>query len=578
MMPRATTRRWAFLLWGLLLTAPLASFGGCVAQRRATTSEGMVRREFRHRRALVIGNSAYDHIDRLRNARGDAEAIAARLRSLDFELLDNGPLTNATRAEIEGAARRFIASLRPGDLALFYYSGHGASIQDADGGTKSFILPTDFPDDLRREGDETREQAVARILREKGFELGDGFLSALSRAGVTSVLFFDACRDDGLVAQVRAAQARGGEVRSVRGAARSFSVTRMSGEAHVIFSTSEGQTADDGDGEHSPFAHALLRHLGEELEVSGLFRAVHREVTRATGGRQAPSQRSEGGSELYLAQGYAVVPDDGSGGERTRREGGCPAGMVYMPGGEYLMGSPDGVGEADEHPQHRVRVAGFCIDRTEVSVAAYRRCVEAGVCTAPKSTREWGYCNWEREGAVDHPVNCVDWTKSRTYCTWTGHEGGARRLLWEAEWEYVAGGRHGTTYPWGNAEFDGTRANLCGSECEIGWSSTWRDGFTGTAPVTAFPGGASPEGVLGLSGNVVEWVEDIYVSDGHTQRSPEGLRPAPESSTESGIRRVLRGGSWDNGFVSAARATARTGTVTTDLSHGIGFRCARGAL
>src|SRR4051812_32090546 len=70
----------------------------------------------------------------------------------------------------------------------------------------------------------------------------------------------------------------------------------------------------------------------------------------------------------------------------------CPDGMVHVPSGGFAMGSPDGVGDDEEHPRHEVTVAAFCIDRTEVTVTAYEACVAAKRCSAPH--REISpYCN-----------------------------------------------------------------------------------------------------------------------------------------------------------------------------------------
>ncbi len=54
--------------------------------------------------------------------------------------------------------------------------------------------------------------------------------------------------------------------------------------------------------------------------------------------------------------------------------------MVHIPAGSFFMGSPDGDGGKDEHPQHKVTLPGYCIDKTEVTVAAYATCAAAGSC------------------------------------------------------------------------------------------------------------------------------------------------------------------------------------------------------
>jgi len=228
---------------------------------------------------------------------------------------------------------------------------------------------------------------------------------------------------------------------------------------------------------------------------------------------------------------------------------GCPEGMARIRGGTFQMGSDDG--QPHERPVHGVTLGDFCIDRMEVSVAAYRACVAASACTAPDTyVSTHGqyrvFCNWDRPGAEDHPVNCVDWSQARSFCAWGGN-----RLPGEAEWEYAACGSAGRTYPWGNAAPDSTRANLCGDECvaytrSVGHSFSgiagWRDPFGATAPVTSYESSATPEGVRNLAGNVWEWVEDEYLSDAYAQHTREGhLRPRDASGTSQATElRVLR--------------------------------------
>ena len=184
-----------------------------------------------------------------------------------------------------------------------------------------------------------------------------------------------------------------------------------------------------------------------------------------------------------------------------RREECCPEDMVLIRGGTFQMGSPDGErdSEPDEHPQHAVTLPSFCVDRTEASVASWQACVAGGGCDAAPTTVNWPgvagadhqawdrFCNGRHLDRVTEPINCIDWLQARRYCAWSGHPGGTRRLLREAEWEFAARGTRSRGYPWGNEAPDGTRANLCGEECEAyarssgvsswGKIAHWRDAY-----------------------------------------------------------------------------------------------------
>jgi len=206
--------------------------------------------------------------------------------------------------------------------------------------------------------------------------------------------------------------------------------------------------------------------------------------------------------------------------------------MVYVPADEFLMGSSDADGQAqdDEKPQHTVYLDGYWIDRTEVTNAQYRKCVEAGACREPGCWDEDNY------NAPDQPVVCVSWDGAQAYAAWVGG-----RLPTEAEWEKAARGTDGRIYPWGD-EFDGTRLNYCDRNCEKDLKDTSADdSYALTAPVGRYLSGASPYGVLDMAGNVWEWVADRYDAE-YYARSPARNPQGPNS----GGFRVIRGGAFLN--------------------------------
>jgi len=224
--------------------------------------------------------------------------------------------------------------------------------------------------------------------------------------------------------------------------------------------------------------------------------------------------------------------------------------LVYVPAGEFLMGSTDAdaMAQSDEKPQHTVYLDAFWIDKTEVTAAQYRRCVEAGVCSA---LRTGSPCTFSADDKSDHPINCVGWSQAVAYCGWAG-----RRLPSEAEWERAARGADGRIFPWGDQAPDATLANFARN---VG----------STTVVGSFPAGASPYGALDMAGNVREWVADWYDATTYTtspRENPQG--PA------SGSFRVLRGGSWVDAANGVRAAYRNRGTPGNRLDY-VGFRCAR---
>jgi formylglycine-generating enzyme required for sulfatase activity len=227
--------------------------------------------------------------------------------------------------------------------------------------------------------------------------------------------------------------------------------------------------------------------------------------------------------------------------------------MVYVSASEFLMGSADSDREAisDEKPQHTVYLDAFWIDKTEVTNAQYKKCVQAGACRPPSraesSTRKNYYGNSQYD---NYPVIWVSWNDAKTYCEWAG-----RRLPTEAEWEKAARGIDGRIYPWGNGT---PNSNLLNFNMQVG----------DTTEVGTYPSGASPYDVLDMAGNVWELVADWYNSNYYASspfRNPVG--------PSSGQYRVVRGGSWGDA-AKVVRVALRLWPVPTFRDDVVGFRCA----
>ena len=230
--------------------------------------------------------------------------------------------------------------------------------------------------------------------------------------------------------------------------------------------------------------------------------------------------------------------------------------MVQVTEGPFTRGSTEGQGDPDEEPQGTVTVSAFWIDKTEVTAAQYRKCVEAKGCTPASASDR--FCNWGKPGQDNHPINCVRWDQANAYCEWAG-----ARLPTEAEWEKAARGTDGRTYPWGNTA----------PSCQVAiWfdhdSESHACGHLGTWPVGSKPEGASPYGAVDMAGNVWEWVADGY--DAHLYRNGSSVDPrGPDKST----MRVLRGGGFGNDGLGKLRAAERFKFAAGNQTPGIGFRC-----
>jgi iron(II)-dependent oxidoreductase len=236
--------------------------------------------------------------------------------------------------------------------------------------------------------------------------------------------------------------------------------------------------------------------------------------------------------------------------------------MVRIPAGPFTMGRDNG--PADERPAHTVTLSAFEIDRLPVTNAQFARFLDAHGAVAQDGRRFYDWDDndarihqrggrWLADpGYENHPVVEPSWWGAVKYCRWLG-----KRLPTEAEWEKAARGTDARAYPWGDAPPTPAHARFGA-------------GYNDTAPVGAFAAGASPYGILGMAGNVWQWVSSAY-------------RPYPYSATDgredpaADVVRGTRGGGHDSA-APQLRVTERGSRVSRAPGaghHNIGFRCAR---
>jgi formylglycine-generating enzyme required for sulfatase activity len=266
----------------------------------------------------------------------------------------------------------------------------------------------------------------------------------------------------------------------------------------------------------------------------------------------------------------------------------CPAGMTYVEGGKFFMGTDaDDAVLQSARPAHPAMVASFCIDIDEITVDEYRACSIKGECkrafrdsTWPQGssdTEDWRaamaahseLCNERFDDRGKHPVNCVDWAQARHFCQ---HR--AADLPTEAQWEFAARGSDGRVYPWGDALPTPEHMNGSGREY-VAWRESKGlpphgvlyeadDGFIGTAPVGRFGKGHSQRGLHDIAGNVFEWTLDEFKPYAADADTPATTGPK---------KRVIRGGAFNSFQPQFADPALRFPQAEDAHNHGIGFRC-----
>ncbi len=213
----------------------------------------------------------------------------------------------------------------------------------------------------------------------------------------------------------------------------------------------------------------------------------------------------------------------------------------------------------DERPEHEVDLDTYRLDIYEVTNFQYRRCVAAAACTEPASkasrTRADYYDDPEFGG---YPVLGVTHEQAIQYCEYLD-----KRLPTEAEWEKGAKGPtpNDQTAPWGYLSEPDEWVPLC-DKANYGLCNP------DTVRVGSYDDGVSPYGLYDMCGNVMEWVADWYHTSYYSQ-SPSSNPTGPDE----GRYRVLRGGSWNNGWFDG-RVVRRKYAKPDHVNDAIGFRCA----
>ncbi len=381
----------------------------------------------------------------------------------------------------------------------------------------------------------------------------------------------------------------------------------------------------------SPFFYQMMKIQNPAVSGNAVGRTAMRAVVTSVAWALAGAAISGICAEAPSKYGPTVESS-------ARPAGAVPAGMVWVPGGEFSMGTEDptrmtceGHGDDPMHdarPIHRVVLDGFWMDATEVTNEQYAKFVEAtGYVTVAERRPKaedfpgvppealvpgsilftptegpvplgnfmawWRYeagASWRHPNGVgsdirgkeNYPVVHVAYEDAVAYAKWAG-----KRLPTEAEWEFAArGGKAGKPFVWGDDFKPGGKwmANIYEGLFPV--KDLGSDGYVGAAPVRQYP--ANGYGLYDIAGNVWEWCADWYrpdyyqqlASQGPVARNPQGPADSFDPQEPGVPKRVHRGGSFlcTDQYCTRYMVGSRGKGEASSASNHVGFRCVRSAV
>ena len=444
---------------------------------------------------------------------------------------------------------------------VFFFAGHGYADWDSERNQRVNYLAVD--------GTTTNNLAAS------GLKLED-VRNALENKARRRVMFIDACRNNSQL------YGRSQDASFIEDDSEGFT---------VLYSTKFG----DFSYEHPTLKHGVFSYFLDQglngaaagadrvVTFDDLARYVEREVKNWTYTKlnrvQRPYRAGERTGPFVLASFGTPLPPTTL--REPLRSGGFGPEMILIRGNRFQMGSAE-EGGGDVGQKHWVSVTDFYIGRYEITVAEYRRFIEASGYHTLAERSETGCkgvgermqnkkLDWKSVGFVqtdDHPVACVSWYDAVAYTDWLSQETGANyRLPTEAEWEYAARGGNNTAYWWGE-EASHEFANYGESKKGL---ATGLDRWEFTSPVDAFK--ANSYGLFNILGNVGEWTCSEY-SAFYNGKEQDCFSKINLIQNGSPPLMVIRGGTWMSDAVDL-RSDYRYESGPAQRYNFLGFRAAR---
>ncbi|MCP1386256.1 SUMF1/EgtB/PvdO family nonheme iron enzyme [Runella salmonicolor] len=561
------------ILWILCLGWCL---GTALAQEKTIGEVQLTTQATERRLALVIGMKDYQFVKPLKNTLNDANDMEVSLGLLGFKVTK---IIEKDRGQTQAEINKFIANLRPTDVVIVYFSGHGIGYLG-----NNYLLPID-----------ARVECLEQIDA-YGISLNKLIADLSTKKVRNSFLILDACRSLGNLYTCRDDQRD-----PFNQSGLTYPTNNPTGNV-IVYATQAGRTADDNQtGRNGLFTQELLKHLTlPDLTLADILDRTAENVltlSQKMGKTQEPTVYGLRGLKfMFLKTTKPTNPQTPPNPKPTPTD--LPfMDMVLVKGGTFDMGSNEG--EADEKHVHTVTVSSFYMGKYEVTVEQFAAFVAetnyktdaekqgSSWCWNPdtknwKDTRgiNWRYgANLQTLSAKDynHPVVYVSYNDSVAFCEWLSKkERKTYRLPTEAEWEYAAGnGVQHTKYSWGNNEPTKAVANIVDEQFQRTFSTPnwakfdkYNDGYVYTAPIGSFE--SNSFGLHDMIGNVIEWCSDWYASDWYGQVAAS--HPNPENQTYGPkTDRVLRGGSWRDLHYGARVAFRDYCTLGNRYAY-VGFR------
>ncbi|MGD9914821.1 MAG: caspase family protein [Rhizobiaceae bacterium] len=230
------------------------------------------------RGALIVGNSDYEFIAKLKNPKNDAEDLTAKLRDLGFEVFGGADLERRT---LVSSLIQFGRAAENADVALFYYAGHGLQVNG-----QNYLVPVDAMVEFEAEIDISLVSLT-------------GVMRQLERGSKTNLIFLDACRDNPFADKLKSS------TRSAVPLSKGLTRVQSNSGTFIAFATQPDAVASDGSGRNSPFSTALLKHIDEKGQsISDMMIDVRNDVMAQTNGAQVPWDSSS------LVGRFSFVPAD----------------------------------------------------------------------------------------------------------------------------------------------------------------------------------------------------------------------------------------------------------------------------